>query len=73
METESDHEDAQTLIAELANSPGSNMIQAISDGLIQPLHSLYELKMQIMHGKLFDDQYYIAPESRIQFSVHPMH
>ena len=33
VETESENEDAQNLIAELlANSPGSNMIQAISEG-----------------------------------------
>lgn len=44
-------EDPEYLISQLETDPSSNMIQAINDGAIQPTHSLFELKLQILNGK----------------------
>ena len=73
-ETESEMEDPDYLISRLETDPSSNMIQAIRDGVIQPTHSLFELKMQILNGKESSEQTFGAPSSEAgrQFSVHPM-
>ena len=73
-ETESEMEDPDYLISQLETDPSSNMIQAISDGMIKPTYSLFELKLQILNGKESSDQAFGAPSSEAgrQFSVHPM-
>lgn len=66
-------EDPEYLISQLETDPSSNMIQAINEGTIQPTHSLFELKLQILNGKQANETSFWQSEQPQQLSVHPMY
>lgn len=72
-ETESEMEDPEYLISQLETHPSSNMIQAINEGAIQPTHSLFELKLQILNGKQANEPAFSQSAPPQQLSVHPMY
>ena len=72
-ETESEMEDPEYLISQLETDPSSNMIQAINDGAVQPTHSLFELKLQILNGKQANEPTFSQSAQPQQLSVHPMY
>ena len=74
-ETESEMEDPEFLISQLETEASSNMIQAINDGAIQPTHSLFELKMQILNGKQANETatFCQSAKPQQQLTVHPMY